>query len=258
MGDNKINNEVLDAEIDGLVALADDVDENRKASDGTIQVTLTASLLSLTEAGASSSTNIASEGTPAPLDVQSAVLEQDRTQLLQLMGMPIEVRNKIYEILLCNYSDAPKLSANQRLITYAKLDSKTEGLLRLRHDNHFQILGTCQQIYEEALYILRKDNLLIKLVIQMPRGEEHRQLLKELVAFGVPFLNPRAWNRHAADPKHRVMVHNISIANTELNYQSENFIFLRRDLPRFVSAIESLTFVTPPFPFLAEYFKSLT
>lgn len=160
----------------------------------------------------------------------------ENTRPFRFSDLPPELREKAFKILLCNFKNIPKLSKDRQL---AELHMK---LFYLAHHNDYTILRANRAIYNEAQYAMRKSNLFVKVILNVRFGSERSPIETALISFRLPVM----WLCvcHASDFSHSVLTHEISYAVNQEPAKPTIFVFLGRDMNRFVGALENFSFVT--------------
>ncbi|KAF7917102.1 hypothetical protein BELL_0544g00050 [Botrytis elliptica] len=130
-----------------------------------------------------------------------------------------ELRNKIYELLLCDFEEV--LVPCQ----FSDLPS-TDQVAITRHHIHPQILRTCRQMYQEGTYLMRMKNLFVRFECEVSPYQNTLALLETKVPFLVP--DPST----SRDFKGTVLTHKICYRNSRSRPQpSATFILLARHIP---------------------------
>ncbi|THV55432.1 hypothetical protein BGAL_0008g00160 [Botrytis galanthina] len=156
---------------------------------------------------------------PAVKNVKKAFAFQD------LSG---ELRNKIYELLLCDFEEV--LVPCQ----FSDLPSPDQVAVT-RHHIHPQILRTCRQIYQEGTYLMRKKNLFIRFECEV----SPYQITLALLEIKVPFLVPDPST--SRDFKGTVLTHKICYRNSKSRSQpNASFIVLARHIPNLCRALSTI------------------
>lgn len=154
-------------------------------------------------------------------------------QPFRFLDLPIEVRNAIYHVILC---DPPP--AKLRRVEQADLLWLPEGMATIAHPSEMQILQTSRQVHAEARDVMLRGNQFIRM-----RAQGVGQVIKGfLLARQIPIVRTTALSRDRF--KGYVMTHSIELACD----QPEDFpgpeydtnvdiVILRRDLDLFCEAL---------------------
>jgi len=90
---------------------------------------------------------------------QSGMANKDQ-QPFRLLDLPGEIRNKIYQAILCSFEPTPtQASANAVLQSH---DPSQKNLCTVTHSTETAILRTCKQVHHEAYDVMIKTNQFIK------------------------------------------------------------------------------------------------
>ncbi|KAL1861526.1 hypothetical protein Daus18300_008789 [Diaporthe australafricana] len=151
----------------------------------------------------------------------------------RFLDLPIEVRNAIYHVILC---EPPP--AKLRRVEQADLLWLPEGMAVIKHPSEMQILQTSRQVHAEARDVMLRGNQFIRV-----RARGVGQVIKGfLIARQIPIIRTSALSRHRF--KGYVMTHTIELISDRL----ENFpgpahetdvdlVILYRDLDLFCEAL---------------------
>ena len=156
----------------------------------------------------------------------------------RFLDLPGEIRNKIYENVLCTVVPREQTS-EERYESYRadKLRLFEEkypmDITYLRHSIEPQILRTCRSIYDEGTYIMRKTICFVKVTISL---EDHdlKYILK-----GIPILYTT--RKRAKNFKHSIIVHEITAS---IPKRTRSFILLQRDLGLFCKGLTEHNLMT--------------
>ncbi|KAM0137282.1 hypothetical protein ACHAP3_004088 [Botrytis cinerea] len=143
-------------------------------------------------------------------------------------GLPGEIRNRIYEFLLCDFEEV--------LVPckFRDLPSPSEVTIT-RQSIHPQILRTCRQIYQEGTCLMRKKNLFIRFECEVSPYQISLALIKMQVPFIVP--DPSV----SKDFKGTALTHKICYRNSKSRPEpNASFILLARHIPILCRALSSI------------------
>lgn len=154
-------------------------------------------------------------------------------ETFRFLDLPIEVRNAIYHVILC---DPPP--AKLRRVEQADLLWLPEGMAMITHPSEMQILQTSRQVHAEARDVMLRGNQFIRI-----RARGVGQVIKGfLLARQIPIVRTTALSRDRF--KGYVMTHSIEL----ISGQPEDFpgpkhdtdadlVILHRDLDLFCEAL---------------------
>lgn len=157
------------------------------------------------------------------------------TQPFRFRDLPAELRVKIFRLLLSNFKRIPKLSKERQLA------GERLRLQYMSHQNEYNILQVSRAIYDEAKYAMRKANLFVKVIVNVSPSSLMESIETCLIAVRLPVM----WlcTCHAANFSDAVLTHEISSIDPEKPMKQMIFVFLGRDMVRFVEAMETFSFV---------------
>lgn len=158
---------------------------------------------------------------------------------LRFKDFPLEIRQQIYHILLCNFEPAPaRASLSERLSEFR--DREKRRPIELSQNNQIQVLLLDKAIYKEAELYMRKTNLFVKVVLNCHNGCLSRSLKEERL--------PHWGRRVKHDIKafnHFVMVHEITHKEISIDEEKESVsvVFLWQHMDRWVDVLQDFTYV---------------
>lgn len=151
----------------------------------------------------------------------------------RFLDLPIEVRNAIYHVILC---DPPP--AKLRRVEQADLLWLPEGMAMIRHPSEMHILQTSRQVHAEARDAMLRGNQFIRI-----RAQGVGQVIKGfLLARQIPIIHITALSRNRF--KGYVMTHSIELTCDRpedfpgpKHETDVDLVILRRDLDLFCEAL---------------------
>ncbi|KAF7926019.1 uncharacterized protein EAE97_010319 [Botrytis byssoidea] len=153
---------------------------------------------------------------------------KDVKKLLTFHNLSGEIRNRIYELLLCDFEEAEVLCQFPGFMP-------NYPVAIARHHIHPQILRTCRQIYQEGTYLMRKKNLFIRFECEVSPYE----ITFAFLEIDVPLIIPDPST--SRDFKGTVLTHKICYRKPRSRLQpSASFILLARHIPDLCRALSKL------------------
>jgi hypothetical protein len=182
---------------------------------------------------------MASHSTSLP--IRSLFLKSSKP--FRFRDLPGEIRNKIYENILCSVvpreetsEEGYKSQRPDKLRLFEEDWQRPTKITYLRHSIEPQILRTCRSVYDEGTYIMRKTNCFVKVTISLADHD------LEFILRGIPILYTT--RKRAKNFKHPIMVHEITASVPE---RTRSFIILQRDLRLFCKGLEEYNLLTPEY-----------
>jgi hypothetical protein len=159
----------------------------------------------------------------------------------RFLDLPGEIRNKIYENVLCSVVPREQTSKEGYEIHRAdKLrlfeEEPPNYITYLRHSIEPQILRTCRSVYDEATYIMRKTNCFVKVTIRIPDHD------LEYILRGIPILYTTRNRTNGF--KQPIMIHEI-VDMSAFPERERSFIILHRDLGLFCKGLAEYNILKP-------------
>ncbi|KAL2281128.1 hypothetical protein FJTKL_11797 [Diaporthe vaccinii] len=154
-------------------------------------------------------------------------------ETFRFLDLPIEVRNAIYHVILC---DPPP--AQLRRVEQADLLWLPEGMAMITHPSEMQILQTSRQVHAEARDVMLRGNQFIRI-----RARGVGQVIKGfLLARQIPIVRTTALSRDRF--KGYVMTHSIELTSDRpedfpgpKHDTDADLVILHRDLDLFCEAL---------------------
>lgn len=144
----------------------------------------------------------------------------------RFQDLPLEIRNKIYIILLCTVHprETDEIGRGLHMVP--------DEITKIGHSIQPRILRTCRSVYAEANHVMRQTNLFIKVSVRIPFGD----ISPIMIAKRLPILQIK--KEKVDDFKGFVISHEIAPRDAPKPKQARTFAVLYRDMHIFCSVIE--------------------
>lgn len=151
-------------------------------------------------------------------------------QPFRFLDLPGEIRNKIYENILCSVVPREQTSRegyeSRRPDRLQLFESPPQHIKYLQHSIEPNLLRTCQSIYDEGTYLMRKTNRFVKIAVKITDKD------LEYILRGIPIIYMT--KEVARDFEHAIVVHEIVASKKE---RARSFVLLDRDLGFFCKGL---------------------
>lgn len=167
------------------------------------------------------------------LDLSSDIAKSNQTTQLSFLDLPGEIRNRIYEILLCSCESEGDTEVTRFLQCLPIREDHVvmDNLTRLRTDIDTSILLVNKSVYEEARFLMRKTNRYVKINVRIP----FELMLPILVQYRLPVMMLSA--DAAQTFNEAVLEHQITFQDSEESEIEKHVVILGRDMEHFMDVI---------------------
>jgi hypothetical protein len=156
----------------------------------------------------------------------------------RFLDLPGELRNKIYECILCKIAPREETRAEpygtrkDQLQLFEK--RPPSNITYLRHSIETEILRTCRSVYHEGTHVLFQINRFVKITVKLP-DDGLRHILNS-----IPILYTT--KKRARLFKHPVIIQKISDSHPA---SLRSFIIVHRDLEPFCAGLMQYNVIIP-------------